>query len=108
MLLFLVACAGPEPDPCEPMCEEAAALYGGCLEEWGLQWSDAGYEDQAHYLESCSTWAWELRELEAAAVERGELSRSGRVDAVCVEREELFASGSCEDYTAINWSEPLW
>jgi hypothetical protein len=108
LLLSIVACGEPEPDPCEPMCQEAAVLYGGCLADWGLEWSAAGYEDEQHFLLSCATWAWELRELEEAALERGELGRTGSVDAVCVEREELFSDGVCSDYTDIDWSELPW
>ncbi len=108
LLLSIVACGEPAADPCEPMCSSAAALYGGCLEGWGLDWTAAGYEDEEDFLGSCATWAWELRVLEEAAIERGELAAGGHVDAVCEERAELFQDGVCSDYTDIDWSQPPW
>lgn len=105
LLAFLLAC-NPAPDPCEAMCAAAADLYGTCLESWALDWSAAGYEDQADFLDRCETWAWEARLLEADA------GQDGAVDAACEERELTFGEAldplTCEAYTTIAWEEMPW
>ncbi|HCH65195.1 MAG TPA: hypothetical protein DFR83_20490 [Deltaproteobacteria bacterium] len=100
-LFLLIGCSTP-PDPCDPMCEAAANLYGGCLEDWGAEWTSAGYDDEAHFLESCQTWAWSTRLLEADAEE------SGQINAVCRERQALFTDGTCTDFTSLDWSALPW
>ena len=72
LLVALVSC-GAEPDPCTPMCAAATALYGGCLESWGVEWTSAGYDDEADFTESCETWAWSSRLLEEDAGKSGEI-----------------------------------
>ncbi|MCP4806219.1 MAG: hypothetical protein GY913_05480 [Proteobacteria bacterium] len=106
MLLLLVACADP-PDPCDPMCAEAAALYGDCLADWGVGWDAAGYEDASDYEGRCTTWAWEARVLEEDAVERGQ-AELGDVDAVCDERLEALSveDASCDVVTSMEWTVP--
>ena len=102
LLLALLSCADTAPDPCPDMCRAGASLYGGCLESWGLDWSAAGFEDDADFLEVCETWAWEMRMLEEAAGE------SGTVDATCEERDALFTDGDCDDFTGVDWSDFPW
>ena len=103
LLLPLVGCMDEEgPDPCADMCVAAEQLYGGCLTDWGLDWTAAGYEDGDDFLDACDTWAWELRLLEEAAGE------SGTVDDACVEREALFIEGPCEAFTDTPWSDFPW
>ena len=97
----LAACGTPD-DPCEAMCDAAAALYEGCLVEWGVSWDQAGFDGQLGFLESCDTWAWELRVLEEDAQE------AGAVDAICRERSALFESGTCDDYTSNDWDALPW
>lgn len=101
LLVALVSC-GAEPDPCTPMCAAATALYGGCLESWGVEWTSAGYDDEAHFTESCETWAWSSRLLEEDA------GKSGEIDAVCRERRVLFEEGECSDFTSTDWSTLPW
>lgn len=101
-LLALAASCSSPPDPCTPMCAAATELYGGCLESWGVEWTSAGYDDAAHFEESCETWAWTTRLLEEEA------GRSGEIDALCQERRKLFEDGECDDFTDINWSELPW
>jgi hypothetical protein len=101
LLLILLACAA-EPDPCPEMCRAGAALYGGCLEGWGLDWSAAGYEDEEDFLEVCETWSWEMRLLEEAA------GAAGSVDATCEQRADLFNGGECEDFTGVDWGAFTW
>lgn len=97
--LFWLSCARA-PDPCEAMCLAAAELYGGCLTSWDLDWSAAGYNDEAAFLESCRTWAWQGRILEEDAGEKG------RIDALCEDRAALFSAdtATCEDFTDLDWS----
>ena len=110
LLLALAGCADDAPDPCARMCDAAAALYGGCLEEWGAGWEAAGYEDDRDFLGSCETWAWQLRVLEEDAVETGEIAEGGQVDAVCRERAaDLSAEdAACEAFTSLDWHTPPW
>lgn len=109
MLWLILACSEP-PDPCDDMCAAAAALYGGCLAEWGVEWSAAGYEDERDFTDACTTWAWEMHILEADAVERGVKGAAGATDALCEERTTLFSSAdvTCTDYTGIDWNTTPW
>jgi hypothetical protein len=84
------------------MCAAATELYGGCLTDWGVEWANAGYDDEEDFRETCDTWAWQARILEAEA------GRSGQIDATCRTRTALFTNGTCEDFTSINWSELPW
>lgn len=113
-LLLLLACS-EAPDPCATMCVQAEALYGTCLEQWGVGWEAAGYADGDDFLASCETWAWEMELLEEAAVKRGELEQTGAVDATCNERAEAFAAAQadtagpdCAAYTDIAWDQAPW
>lgn len=101
-LLLLVWSCAETPDPCVPMCDAATALYGGCLETWGVEWTSAGYEDEAHFQESCETWAWTSRLLEEDA------GKDGQIDRVCRQRRALFDEGECSDFTGIDWSQLPW
>lgn len=102
LALLLAGCAPQPDDPCAPMCQAATDLYGGCLEGWGSDWAAAGYRDGADFRDACETWAWEMRLLEAEA------GQQGAVDAACAEREALFLEGTCEDFTAVDWSARPW
>ncbi len=102
LALMIAGCAEPAEDPCAPMCAAAASLYGACLEDWGADWAAAGYADGADFQDACETWAWEQRLLE------DEAGQQGVVDATCLEREALFTEGTCEDFTAVDWSAALW
>lgn len=102
LLLILSACAAG-PDPCAELCALAAERKGSCLAEDGLDWSAAGYEDEADYAASCETWAWEQRLL---AEEAGADPES--VDRTCAAREAALEQGGCEALTAIDWNDPAW
>lgn len=109
LALALAACADAA-DPCAPMCDAAAALYGACLDDAGLGWDAVGYADEAAYLDACATWAWELRVLERDAVKRGELDAPGAVDATCEAREVALTApdADCATYDAMDWSTAPW
>ena len=81
-------------DVCRQMCTTATDLYGGCLDTWGMEWSDAGFENAAGHQETCEVWSWEVAELDGR-----ELS-----DRLCEERAQILRSGECSDYTKINWN----
>jgi len=110
VILLLLACAGA-PDPCASMCSAAGELLGACVEDWELDWPAVGYADEADFLGSCETWAWEARLLEREARRQGEAER-GAVDLLCEQREvDLRAAieePACEAWTAIDWSEMPW
>ena len=77
------------------MCRSATALYGDCLETWGMTWSDAGYSHASSHQESCEVWSWEVAEVHGRNVS----------DGLCLDRGEIFRMGECSDYTDINWNE---
>ena len=107
----ITACdRSPDPDPCAEMCGVAADLYGGCLADWGADWTAAGYTDEADFLNACETWAWELRLLEADAVDQGVIDQPGQVDATCEERRDAFAAddATCATYTGTDWNHAPW
>lgn len=97
LVFVLVGCGSSVPAPCEEMCAQAAVLYGGCVEEWGLDWPAVGYADSSDYVESCETWAWE-----AELLTRGQ----DWTEATCAERAADFAApdATCDTYTAVDWS----
>lgn len=101
MLILLLACAAA-PDPCDAMCDAAMQRAGVCLSEQGLSWVNAGYDDEAAWLDACATWAWEMRVLEADAGE------AGAVDDTCETRADLFSEGDCDDWSAVDWNEVPW
>lgn len=80
--LLLLACAD---DPCVAMCDAAETRYEGCMEERGLSWG-MSYADATDYVDGCSTWVWEERQL-------------GQEPA-CPAMTTTFESGTCEDYDA--------
>ena len=81
--------------PCTRMCAAATDLYAGCLEDWGLDWSSAGFEDARGHRESCEVWAWQTTEIHGADT----------IDAICDERAALFHNGACDDYASIDWND---
>jgi hypothetical protein len=100
---FLLASCTPESDPCPEMCASAAALYGGCLADWGADWMAAAYADEDDFLDACDTWAFEMRELEGEQHE-------GETSDACVDRAAVFSSeeAACDDFTGLDWSLPPW
>jgi len=68
---------GAPPAACEALCDHSTQLYGACLDEWGLDWVDAGYADAAAYTNSCDTWVFEEQRLDRDAGE-------GDLEATCV------------------------
>jgi hypothetical protein len=111
VLLALLACASdPQPDPCEDMCAVAAAVQCGCIDSWGADWPDVGFEDQQDYFQACQTWAWEMRLLEDDAVDRGALDAPGAVDSLCRDRAQTLEKGDlgCAQFSALDWDEVPW
>lgn len=92
------------------MCESAAALYGGCLADWSVDWEAAGYADEEAFLDSCDTWVWEAMTLQQAAMDRGELDDTGLLDQTCTERHSAMSAddSTCTDYTGIDWNTMPW
>ena len=111
MLLLLLACSTPEPPPaCARMCDAAAALYGGCLTDWGADWSAAGYADEAEFLGSCETWGWEMTLLQADAIKQGTWSDPSWVADTCSARASALSAedAACTAYTDIEWNNVPW
>lgn len=108
-ILLFSACGGVEvPATCETFCQSAVDLYGACLEEWSLDWSDAGYADADAYLHSCETWAWEQAQFELDSLRQGQDEVAGRLHQVCVDSTLLFSGldATCATYTDFDWSNP--
>ena len=82
-------------ESCEHMCERATSLYGACLEEWGVGWSSAGYDDADAHQESCEVWSWQTSELHGAET----------IDGICESRSDVFENGTCDDYSDTDWNE---
>jgi hypothetical protein len=103
-LLLVLAGACAPADRCAPMCEAAADLYGGCLRDWGADWEAAAYADEADFFDACTTWAWEMEQLEQEA------DRAGATADVCAEREAAFVAedATCEAFTSLDWHNPPW
>ena len=80
---------------CQQMCTTATALYGDCLESWGVGWSDGGFDNAADHQETCEVWSWEIAELHGRGVS----------DQLCEDRAEVLRNGECNDYTDIDWNE---
>lgn len=93
------------PESCVQMCAEAQTLYGACLEDWGLDWEDAGYSDGQDFQASCEVWTWELLILEEEAVSNGDADAANRTDQMCIERlSDLTADeATCAAYTEREW-----
>ena len=91
-----------EPDPCEETCDQAQRLFEACLDDWGIDWTDAGYQDADDYLDACLTWAWEMRTLAADAGD------PGAADSLCEERTTELETGTCDAYLAIDWAYQPW
>lgn len=108
--LLVWACGDTSPDPCDRMCGAAADLYGECLEDWGVAWADAGYDDEGDFRSSCETWAWEQRLLEEDAMDQGWTEDAGAVDRVCRRRADALSAedAACDVYTDLDWSAPVW
>ena len=81
-------------EPCRQMCAAATTLYGDCLDEWGLDWSSAGFGDASGHQESCEVWAWQTAEAHG----------TDTIDAICDERRALLHNGACDDYASIDWN----
>lgn len=98
--LLLWACA-PE-DPCVPMCEAAATAWGTCLADRDATWVDAGWADEADFLDGCDTWAWTQRKLARDA-------GRGDVDAICADRARAIAADPdpCA-VTHMDWDGPAF
>ena len=109
LLLALLAC-DEAPDPCVDMCAQAAAVQCGCLDAWESDWSDLGYADQQDFYARCQTWSWEMRLLEADAVDRGELDQAGVVDETCRTRAEVLMAQelTCSEFSSLDWSVTPW
>ena len=97
VLATLMSCQSA--DPCALMCSSATQTYGGCLDLWGAEWTDAGYEDAHDFFHSCETWAWSSRQLEADAGERG------WTDDTC---DQWTNALSEDDFSCTQWNDLDW
>ena len=98
LLVLLPACTDAVPQSCIAMCRDGASLYGGCIEDWGLDWPAVGYEDRAAFLLSCETWAWQAEQLTR--------DQPDWVETTCDRRQADFASpeATCETFTGVDWN----
>ena len=66
--------------------------------------------DEEDFLDSCETWAWELRLLEEDALDQGVIDEIGQVDATCRQRQAAFMAddATCDTYTGIDWNDAPW
>lgn len=113
LAVFFVFGCEPEPEmpaTCETMCLSAAALYGGCLTDWGVDWAAAGFADEAAFLNSCETWGWQMSLLQDAALAEGTHEDAGWLAATCEEREAAMSAedAACSVYTGIEWNDAPW
>ena len=102
--LFTLLNACGDRDPCAAMCSTATQHYGGCLSHWGLDWTDAGYEDENGFFHACETRAWANRQLEVDA------GQQGATTAEC-ETWEAFIDDpdfSCQDWDSLEWNDVPW
>ena len=104
LLLLLPGCSPAAPAACDEMCAAAAALYGGCLADWGADWSAAGYADEADFLTACAAWGWEMSLLEADAGQEGVLEDTCSARASALSADDA----ACSAYTDIDWNSALW
>ena len=114
-ILVVFFAFGCEPEPempaaCEAMCLSAAALYGGCLADWGADWSAAGFDDEDAFLNSCQTWGWQMSHLQDAALEDGTHADAGWLAAPCEDRDAAMSAedAACSEFTDIAWSDVPW
>ena len=110
VMIGATACAAEVPTQCTEMCAAASALYGTCLSDQGLDWSAAGYDDEAAFLDSCETWAWEQGLVLDDALAAGATEDSDWLVDTCAQRAVAFedADATCETYTSVDWSEVGW
>lgn len=101
---FFGGCVPEAPTECLTLCDAVAVATSACLEAEELTWAAKGYDDEAAFLASCETWAWEQAQLA-----RGDLDE---LRAGCVASEEavraLPTPPSCAEITATRWSSPSW
>lgn len=115
-MLVLVAVLGcntapPVPPACDQMCAAAAALYGGCLADWGVDWTAAGYDDEGAFIGACETWSWEMSLLSAHAEEEGLPGASaGWLTETCSARRDALSAddAACSEFTDIEWNDVQW
>ena len=109
MLLLGVTACGLEKPPavCEDMCLAGTLLYGACLEDWGLDWTAAGYADAQAHRDSCEVWAWEQAQFEAHARSQGIQSAEGWLADSCASGLDEFESpeATCSAYSEFPWTE---
>ncbi len=86
------------------MCSKASQQYGGCLEQWGADWPDAGYEDAHDFFHTCETWAWASRRLEEDAGARGWTSDTCDSWTSTMDGDTF----SCEDWSDFDWNSLPW
>lgn len=101
--------AHPEaPLVCLDMCQAAESLYGQCLEDWGLGWPDAGHENGESFVDSCTTWTWELQVLEEEEIQAGQ-DVGGRTQDFCEQRFNTLSAteATCAAYTDQEWGHLL-
>jgi hypothetical protein len=100
--LGLGACAPEAPPSCLTLCDAVAEATSACLMAEGLQWSAKGYDDEADFLSSCETWAWEQAQLNQGALEELEEGCAASEAAV----RALPSPPTCAEITATGWSSP--
>lgn len=108
---WLLSCQSVSPPAsCDALCVAAAEHQRACLVEWGVEWDAAGYEDEADFLLSCQTWAWEMSLLEADAVANGVLAQPGTLAETCTDWTTAYAETdmTCASELPVDWHTPPW
>lgn len=97
-------CVPAAPAECLTLCDAVAEATSACLEAEELTWAAKGYDDEADFLASCETWAWEQAQLA-----QGDLDELGERCAASEEAvRALPTPPSCAEITATRWSSPSW
>lgn len=110
LVVALGSCAPAAPAACTRMCGAAVPLLGSCLDEWGVDWTDAGYAGPDDFAAACETWSWEMAQLEQDAVKQGVLNETGALADTCAVRARDFsaADASCETWSEVDWARAPW
>ena len=110
LLVLLLGCSSDVPQVCDTMCQAATDLYGGCLADWGVDWTAIGHADEQAFLASCETWGFEMALLQADAIQRDELSDNDALEDACTQREAAMTAddATCSTYSDIDWNNVPW
>ena len=104
LVVFFAGCVPEAPEACLTLCDAVAEATSACLEAEELTWTAKGYDDEAAFLSSCETWAWEQAQL--AQGDLDELQEACAASEAAV--RALPTPPSCAEITETRWSSPSW